>query len=472
MSLLREKRIPSSPRFNYVTEKAYDFLLEYGYNRFPISPTQVLEDLSEFVTCLPWSEAKEILHSSDPFHLRETKAEARTIRPRNDGMYYIVYDDVTVNSDARITWTIMHEIGHIVLGHLTDFGETALDRGGLTPEKYGVLELEAHYFAAEFLMPTALLKFFSNITVDEIVLLFGVSEEAAKKKYKRVFQATYMPASKYDQMLVRNFYDFLENDVDDTIYKNIYGPWGFAVKAQYIPICRKCPECYSYIADQKALHCSYCGASIEKKKTYKNMFERLNEQQKFAKIPGASHPSLPFDELEGDGGMIIQRVRYCPTCLNHVFSDDAEYCNICGQPLFSRCKSCNTTLSIDDCFCPRCGDESEFNRYYKASEARRNRIKDCSTDNRFSEDWLIYPYWSYVCMRLSAKTRPTPIELKTSLLYSSAYVDDDDNFIVLTDSVQASAIIYKYKNVVLDFVRKTDSVEYRDLEVYVNNDIQ
>ncbi len=190
MKSQRENRIPINPRFSYVTEKAYDFLLEYGYNRFPISPFQVLEDLSDFVTCLPWSEAKKILKSSDPFHLRETNAEARTIRPRSDGKNYIVYDDVQVNSDARIAWTIMHEIGHIILGHLTDFGETALDRGGLTEKKYGVLEVEAHYFAAEFLMPTALLKFFSEITVDEMVLLFGVSEEAAKKKHKRVFQAT------------------------------------------------------------------------------------------------------------------------------------------------------------------------------------------------------------------------------------------------------------------------------------------
>lgn len=88
--------------------------------------------------------------------------------------------------------TEMHEIGDIVLGHLVDFGETCLDRGGLTKKVYGTLEVEAHYFAAEFLMPTAILKYFSEITVDEISLLFGVSEKTAKKKYKRVFEATYL----------------------------------------------------------------------------------------------------------------------------------------------------------------------------------------------------------------------------------------------------------------------------------------
>ena len=94
MKSQRENKVPSKPRFDYVTDKAYDLLLEYGYNRFPISPFKVLEDLSDFVACLPWSEAKKSLKSSDPFHLRELKAEARTIRPRADGKYYIVYDDV------------------------------------------------------------------------------------------------------------------------------------------------------------------------------------------------------------------------------------------------------------------------------------------------------------------------------------------------------------------------------------------
>ena len=180
MSMQRGKKIPNEPRFNFVTETAYDFLLEYGYDRFPISPFKVLEDLSDQVVCLAWSEAKNILKSKDPFHLRETGAEARTIRRRDSGLYLIVYDDVNVNSADRISWTIMHEIGHIVLGHLVEFGETCLDRGGLTKKAYGTLEVEAHYFAAEFLMPTAILKYFSSITVDEISLLFGVSEEAAR----------------------------------------------------------------------------------------------------------------------------------------------------------------------------------------------------------------------------------------------------------------------------------------------------
>ncbi len=158
--MLREKRIPTKPRFDYVTQKAYEFLLECEFERFPISPFDVLEQLSDQVICLRWSEAQTILKSDDPFHLMAQHVDARTIRRRDNGLFLIVYDNVSVTNADRITWTIMHEIGHIILGHLIDFGETSLDRGGLNKKKYGVLEIEAHYFAAEFLMPTALLRYF------------------------------------------------------------------------------------------------------------------------------------------------------------------------------------------------------------------------------------------------------------------------------------------------------------------------
>lgn len=472
MNLPRENKIPSEPRFNYVTEKAYAFLLEQGYNRFPISPFKVLEDLSEYIVCLPWSEAKDILHSDDPFHLNHLKAEARTIRHRENGIYYIVYDDVNVNLEARITWTIMHEIGHVILGHLTDFGETALDRGGLTDEKYGVLEKEAHYFAAEFLMPTALLKFFPDITVEEIALLFGVSEDAATRKYKRVFKTSYLPDSKYDKRLVRNFYDFLTSGAEETIYKNIYGPWGLANKAKYVSVCRKCPSCYTYIGDASAIFCHYCGATINQKQTFKNMFERLQAQQAFTKLPGYSRPSIPYIDWDDKDGARIHRVRYCPNCLNSSFSDGARFCRVCGQPLYSFCQQCNTPLELWDCFCPHCGTESSFISSYKIAESRLKKVNDCSGYDFYSDNWIRYPYWGYARMRFMGERSFFNEDLKSALLYSSAFLDDNDRIFIITDSIHAAASIRDHQPIILDLLRKLDNFQYADLEVCLANDLQ
>ena len=460
----REKRIPTNPRFDFVTKTAYDFLLECGYSRFPISPFDVLKQLEDYLECLPWSEAKKILKSDDPFHLRQQKAEARTIRMRGDGRYWIVYDDVTVNSDERISWTIMHEIGHILLGHLVDFGETALDRGGLTSEKYGVLEVEAHYFAAEFLMPTALLKYFSDITVDEISLLFGVSEPAAQKKYDRVFKATYLPASEYDQKLIRNFYDFLDRGIEDTIYHNIYRMWGIPWKSKYVPLCRKCPECYSYISDPKAIYCPHCGFRLDQKRQYRTMFERLGAQQKLTQMPGISHIDLPYNELD-DSDHPKKRLIACPNCLNPEISMDAEFCNICGQPLINTCTRDHSPLYPTECYCPTCGSMSAFNRIYPATE---KRIQQVESQKQVPDDWALYPHWGYVRMRLGWNRIAAPTDLRMALVFTTAYTDDDDNLIIFADSRHSAILIRENAKIILQQAYETDSITHEKLEVFLS----
>ena len=471
MKLQRENKIPIKPRFNFVTDTAYKFLLEYGYNKFPISPFKVLEDLSEFVTCMPWSEAKKILKSSDPFHLNEIGAEARTIRIRNSGMYLMIYDDVNYNSDHRIGWTIMHEIGHIVLGHLTDFEQTALNRGGLTKKGYEVLEIEAHYFAAEVMMPTALLKYFQSIEIEEISLLFGVSEEAARKKHKRVFQADYMPHHSCEDKLIRNFFDFLENDLNRTIYDNIYGPWGIPYKNSYTKICRKCHKCLTYISDRGATYCSYCGAELDKRTAYKNMFLRYGEQQKFVKLSGVSHPNLLTKIITLPSGDKVERLRFCHNCLNHEIDDAAEYCNICGEPLYSTCINEKTKLSINECFCTSCGSESSIHRTYLSVEERLARIKDCSACRTYSDEWIQYPYWEFVKMKLFSERSNATDSLRSALIYSNAYIDDNDKVIVYTDTVVAAVCVKNEIDTILQTMSQYDDVKYDSAEVFVTNDL-
>lgn len=330
--------------------------------------------------------------------------------------------------------------------------------------KYGVLEIEAHYFAAEFLMPTAILKYFPAIEIDEIVLLFGVSEEAAKKKYNRVFKTSYMPSSTYDELLVRNFYNFLANGIDAAIYKNIYGQWGLPNKAKYVPYCRKCPECLTYISDQSAVYCSHCGAEIDKKKVYSKMYDRLRDQQRFAKLPGYSHPMLPSISVDLSDGSQVTHLRFCPNCLNHDVDLNSAFCKICGSPLYNICSNCGKQLEVHERHCSKCGAESTFHDLYEVVENRINRINDCSTQKQFSEDWFEYPYWGYVTLRLSAKGNP---DLATALLYSKAYVDDENGFIIYTDSLFAAKTIYDNWKIILDFAQKTDKIIYARLEVYL-----
>lgn len=67
----REKKIPDKPRFDYVTQTAYKFLLECGYTKFPISPYDVIDELKDYVVCLV--EGKESNEIRRPFSLAQAK---------------------------------------------------------------------------------------------------------------------------------------------------------------------------------------------------------------------------------------------------------------------------------------------------------------------------------------------------------------------------------------------------------------
>ena len=63
---------------------------------------------------------KNATGKEDPLNIDREGAEAKTEVVRGGSDFLIVYDE-RIGYDKRIRWTIAHEIGHIVLGHLIDF---------------------------------------------------------------------------------------------------------------------------------------------------------------------------------------------------------------------------------------------------------------------------------------------------------------------------------------------------------------
>lgn len=467
---MQRKKIPDSPRFDFVTKKAYEFLLECGYTKFPISPYEVLKELDD-VVCLPWSEARKIFKSDDPFHLRQQGAEGRTIHRRDDGKYYIIYDDANNNSPDRISWTIMHEIGHVILGHLVDFDKTNLNRGGITNKENGVLEVEAHYFAAEFLMPTAIIKYLSSITVDEIALLFGVSGEAAQKKYKRVFNTSYLPYTENENKVIRNFYKFLITEADDAIYKGIYGDWGIPWLGRYTSVLRKCPSCLSYINDPSAVYCPNCGERIEQHKLYRTMYERLQAQQDFNKQSGISHLNIPFvEEKKTSSGIKFEKLTACPTCLNHVFSEDAKFCPICGQPITNKDSDDSEDGTITDCFSTVSGRKMNSSLWYPSFERRYKQLLNYK-GKLLKSDWVEYSYWEFTKWTMRGKNSGVSMDLQSALLYTNAFIDDNDDIHIVTDTEQACKIINENQNELIRYLLSTDNIDRERIEALVAYDL-
>ena len=122
-----------------------------------------------------------------------TSAEGITIKL--PGMNLILYDDSIANAGRR-NWTIAHELGHVLLGH-----------GSLTKET----EREADAFAAELLMPEAVIRYLDQrdgepITPDAMTNYFSASLTACKRRRLNLtYEQNYQTSEKELELLKRLF---------------------------------------------------------------------------------------------------------------------------------------------------------------------------------------------------------------------------------------------------------------------------
>lgn len=134
---------------------------ELNIKEFPIDPFDIAKKRGYEV--VPYSkikkEAREIL--------RKTEASGASIRCTN-GVFRIFYDDS--HCENRQRFTIMHEIGHIELGHKED---------SVYAEKC------ANYFASYSLAPSPMIEKLKCDDFIDIIANFNVSEDCAMFSFIR-----------------------------------------------------------------------------------------------------------------------------------------------------------------------------------------------------------------------------------------------------------------------------------------------
>lgn len=457
------RELPDKPRFQYAIDRAYSILLEIGVDRFPVSPWEVIEQWPEHIKCLSWSRAREVLNTEDPFHLHQTKAEARTLCRRDHGnVYMIIYDDVNVTNQERIRWTLMHELGHIFCRHLIDFEETALDRGGLSNGENSVLEVEAHFFASEMLVPSAVFHRFSDVAPEEIRLLCGISEEASKKAYNRLYQNDYYKATSKDDAVFRNFWASMHNHLGQMMYSGIARIWGKKGYTRYLQYCRKCHKCKSFNMDKDAKYCIYCGEPLEVSLSDMSVSEWNWAERSQLHEEGFDHFRFP---LRTNVQMTDSKpgIAYCPICMNEEFSSNAHYCRVCGHPLYNVCLGENKLVSYEAQFCPDCGCETSFHRGYQMAEQRVKKFQDTAFLCRYSEDWEEYRFWDFVKLCITNKT---PTSLTSAILYSRAFIDDDERLIVYVLSEKAAIVVRSYESAIIEQANEANPEGITSMEVY------
>lgn len=97
-------------------------------------------------------------------------SEGCTIYNQDLNLYIVLYNDKD-QTPEHLNWTLAHEVGHIYMEHTKDSR---------------VEEIEAHFFAAQLLMPEYTLymmgRRYGSLSVSDIYITFNVSWTAANKR--------------------------------------------------------------------------------------------------------------------------------------------------------------------------------------------------------------------------------------------------------------------------------------------------
>jgi hypothetical protein len=140
--------------YEFIKGEVTNIFVRYKIKCIPISGFEIASKIG--ITMIPYSSLSErrlecaMKTSEDGFFLE------------NNGQEYIYYNDI--RKYARLNWTILHEIGHIVLDH-TGHGERE--------------EAEADFFAKYAIAPPIFIYKIKAKSVKDIYDAFDISLEAA-----------------------------------------------------------------------------------------------------------------------------------------------------------------------------------------------------------------------------------------------------------------------------------------------------
>ena len=143
-------------RYEEIERVVVDLYVKHSIHNIPIEPFKILEERGYVL--IPFSK----FNKEDCFEQVNDDNDAFSFYSPKHKTYFIIYNDE--KPLPRIRFTLMHELGHIILGHK---GESDLARR------------EADYFAGYALAPSPLISHYA--TEDEYLIsaVFWVSKECA-----------------------------------------------------------------------------------------------------------------------------------------------------------------------------------------------------------------------------------------------------------------------------------------------------
>lgn len=147
-------------------------LIDTGVSHLPLSLSQIATYYG--IQILSYSD-------SDQLHTENEDGYSTKL----NGRFIIYYNNL--KPKTRIRFTIAHELGHCLLGHVMDNAYTCRinnETDAYTDPK----EVQANVFARDLLMPATVLHDLNVQSPEDIMRICNVSRQSAEIRYKRLLE--------------------------------------------------------------------------------------------------------------------------------------------------------------------------------------------------------------------------------------------------------------------------------------------
>lgn len=318
-------------RYNFIKNTVNSLFINLKIVSYPIDILAIFKKIKN-CRVVPYSKHMEKynLNEEEVFEYFGSD-EGCTIYDAKKERYLVFYNDLSVyyKIPARRRWTLAHELGHILLNHLTMTNKAKIFRNNLTDEDYGWIEAEANRFASLLLANPIILYKLNIKSATDLIKICKLSLEAAQYRFNDYLKwVKNNHSNRYDLMIVGQFHDF--------IYR------------------KHCLKCGHDFVSENAKYCPICG---NKKLLW-----------------GDGNMKYDGFELDENG-----RALTCPNCENIQMEIDGVYCKICGTYLINKCtnengiweendygdmvqtkQKCGLTASGNARYCEYCGEPTTF----------------------------------------------------------------------------------------------------------------
>lgn len=182
-------------RYQNARNAAWQALIDFKVTSLPVQLSAICQSLGIVLL--------------DNTHVQELRPTESGLSVRQNGKWYIVFDDTDNRSKQR--FTVAHELGHILMGHALKNGFYTRQSNLVKPAD----ETDADMFAARLLAPACVLWGINAVTANQIAKVCDISLSAAIYRAERLNMLRKRGkflTSPLEKQVYEQFKDYIQNN--------------------------------------------------------------------------------------------------------------------------------------------------------------------------------------------------------------------------------------------------------------------